>query len=139
MDSYEEYKERQLDIATCNIRTSTKKYKVPDRVFNSWLKFYEKKKYPRAPGFCIFVNKILFKKIKGFDETLELAEDHNLAKRISKLGKMGVLKTFIVVSTRRWNVENPLKLISKYLWVELNLLFGREIKRISFDYQFGKF
>ena len=110
-----------------------------DGLNSLYLDFFSIWWYPRAPGHCILILRKTFEKIKGFDTSLKLAEDHNLAKRAKKIGKFIILDDKINVSTRRWDKENKLLLFLKYLSVEIRLLFGIEIRNNFFRYEFGKY
>ncbi len=95
---------------------------------------------PYAPGFCILVRRELHEKIGGFDETLPLSEDVDYVRRAARHGRFGVLTgTRIAASVRRIRKEGMLRLGMKYLWCEGNLLRGRSIQEIPFEYEFGAF
>ncbi len=92
--------------------------------------------YPHASGFCIFVKKKVFDEIGGFDETVNVGEDHDLAWRISKKGKFRVLKSVpVIASVRRFKKEGILKLSLKYLYAEFfRIIFGK-VKRPIYHYE----
>ena len=95
---------------------------------------------PYAPGFCILVRRELHEKIGGFDETLLLSEDLDYVRRAARHGRFGVLTgTRIPASVRRIRKEGLLRLGMKYLWCEGNLLRGRPVREIPFEYEFGAF
>lgn len=95
---------------------------------------------PYAPGFCILVRRELHAKIGGFDETLRMSEDIDYVRRAARHGRFGVLtSTQIPVSMRRFRKEGMLRVGAKYLWCEVQMLRGRPVREIPFDYEFGAF
>jgi len=95
---------------------------------------------PYAPGFCILARREVHEKIGGFDETLRMSEDMDYVRRAARHVRFGILtSTYISVSMRRIRKEGMLRLGMKYLWCEANLLMGRPIRRVPFDYRFGDF
>lgn len=95
---------------------------------------------PRAAGFCIFITKRLFDRIGGFDESLRLAEDHDLVERAAKFRPLHVLKsTSLKVSVRRLEKEGRFSLIQKYFQVEMHLLTKGKVKEDIVEYEFGNF
>lgn len=95
---------------------------------------------PRAAGFCIFITKRLFERVGGFDESLRLAEDHDLVERAAKFRSLHVLKsTSIKVSVRRLEKEGRFSLIQKYFQVEMHLLTKGKVKEDIVEYEFGNF
>lgn len=95
---------------------------------------------PRAAGFCIFMTKRLFDRVGGFDETLRLAEDHDLVDRAAKFRPLHVLKsTSLKVSVRRLAKEGRFSLIQKYFQVEMHLLTKGKVRDDIIEYEFGNF
>ncbi len=95
---------------------------------------------PRAAGFCIFINRRLFKRIGGFDESVVIAEDHDLVERASKFRPLKFLKsTSLSVSVRRLDKEGRLALLQKYVKVEMHLLTKGSVKDDIIEYEFGNF
>lgn len=95
---------------------------------------------PRAAGFCIFITKRLFDRIGGFDESLRLAEDHDLVERAAKFRPLHVLKsTSLQVSVRRLAKEGRFSLIQKYFQVEMHLMTKGKVRDDIIEYEFGNF
>lgn len=140
-NAYNEMKKRDLGVATCKFLPLSNL--LIDRLMHGFANISIKLMQsfnPRAAGFCIFISKDVFKKIKGFDETLYLAEDHDLVQRASKIKKFGVLKsTYMEVSVRRLDKEHRLTLLKKYFLVEANLLMRGKIRKKIVDYEFGNY
>jgi glycosyltransferase involved in cell wall biosynthesis len=138
---HDELDERFLDLATCEIEPLSEN--ALDGLLHDFsnlaLKIGQFTE-PHAPGFCIIVSRRLFNRVGGFDESLKLAEDHNLVKRASQFRALRVLNSAKVqVSVRRLEKEGRVKLISKYLAVELYRIVLGEIKTDLFEYEFGNF
>lgn len=138
---YKEMEERFLDLATCEMTPISEN--IVDGLLHDFANLAIKLSQfadPHAPGFCIIISKRLFNRIGGFNESLKLAEDHDLVKRASRFRPLRVLNsTQVQVSVRRLEKEGRVRLISKYLAVELyRILFG-EIKTDIFQYEFGNF
>lgn len=134
-----EFKNRKLGIATCVIKPISEK-KI-DQVFHKAANFLIKVSchiVPHIPGCCIFIKKEIHQSISGFDETLKLSEDHDYAKRATKITKFGVLKTYpVFVSVRRFDKEGRAKLVLKYFLCEAYMQLIGPIKTDIFNYQFG--
>ncbi len=95
---------------------------------------------PRAAGFCIFITKRLFDRVGGFDESLRLAEDHDLVERAAQFRPLYILKsTSIKVSVRRLEKEGRFSLIQKYFQVEMHLLTKGKVREDIIEYEFGNF
>jgi glycosyltransferase involved in cell wall biosynthesis len=91
-----------------------------------------------APGFCILVRADIHRQIGGFDESLQLSEDHDYVRRASGCSKFGLLtRVRLPVSLRRLEKEGLGALMLKYLWCELNILLKRPIHSLPFEYEFG--
>jgi glycosyltransferase involved in cell wall biosynthesis len=136
-----EIKRRKLDVAACfgYPLTSTK---LDDIVVDGMI-FYLKlteKFLPHGGAPCIFIKKSLHKKIKGFDESLVLAEDHDYVRRAAKVGKFSYLKNAkLLVSTRRYSKEGKWKLYAKYTISEIHQVLIGPIRKPIYKYEFGNF
>jgi len=131
----------KLDVATCKVLPDSKKFSPNVYYF---LKNYLNKYFgyirKHASGQCIFIKKKLFKKINGYDESLLLAEEHDLVQRASKYGKFHFfLNIHIHNSARTIEKEGLLKILIKSGYSELYRLFGKKIKKKLFKYEFGNY
>ena len=133
---------RKYDLATCKILPLSNNffhrgYYIVKNYTNKYL--WIKRKH--VSGQFLFIKKNLFKKLKGYDETLYLAEEHDLATRAylenAKIGFFMDLKVYN--SVRRINKEGFLIQTFKTLYSELyRFLFGK-IKKKIIKYEFGRY
>ena len=95
--------------------------------------------YPHASGFYIIARKSLHERIGGYDEELFLTEDHDYVIRAARYGKFRYLwKPRVKFSVRRLDKEGRLRLIWKFLVLEIYMIF-RKVKDEVVGYEFGKF
>ena len=139
-DTIFEFEKRNLDIASCFV-TPLSNLTV-DHMLHSLVNYYIKltsEFYPHLPGFCVFVRKSVHNKIKGFDEELLLAEDHDYVQRAKQFGKFAFLNAYKVpVSVRRLSEEGRFKIALKYVAIEIHLFLLGHIRENIFEYDFGK-
>lgn len=94
------------------------------------IEFLVKTIKPHAAGFNIAVRRDIFETVNGFDESLKVMEDHDLAWRVSKHGKFKFSKeTCVFTSARRINKWGIINLIGKYSAIYINYL----IRNKNFD------
>jgi len=109
------------------------------RLANLTVKLYQSVS-PRAAGFCIFITRRLFRRVGGFDESLKLAEDHDLVQRASEFRSLEILNdTRLHVSVRRLEKEGRFALVQKYMQVEAHLFLKGAIREDIVDYDFASF
>lgn len=137
----EEFKKRNLDIATFSIIPASEK-KAHKFLFNFFynypLRVLEGKWAHGAMG--ILTKKWLHQKIDGFDENVKIGEDHHYVQRASKIGKFGVIKsTKIFVSLRRISKEGWVKTGLKYSFTELHMKIRGPIRKEIFQYKFNHY
>jgi GT2 family glycosyltransferase len=89
---------------------------------------------------AILVKKEVFEKVKGFDEEIKFAEDHNLVRRVSKIGRFGIIKSVkIPASLRRFEKDGWVLTYFRYILAELYMVFIGDIKKEMFKYKFGHY
>lgn len=131
--------ERKLDLATCDVFPLSDQYidHFMHKAYNAYVRVCGSV-YPHAPGFCILARRDLHKKIHGFDEQVTFCEDHDYARRATKFGRFGILKSIkIPVSIRRLDRDGRMKIAIKYLLAEFHLAFLGPIRHNRFRYTFG--
>jgi glycosyltransferase involved in cell wall biosynthesis len=107
--------------------------------YNKQTAFFEKFS-PHAAGAAILIKKDVFKKLNGYDETVKLAEDHDLAKRAKKITKFGFLKsTKVFVSDRRFRQNGWSNTIMKYVFCEFYMALVGPVRSDIFKYEFGHY
>lgn len=81
---------------------------------------------PHAGGYFILVRKSVFEKVGGFNEKILIAEDHNFAKKCSKVTKFRVLfSVYVIGDIRKFENKGRLKMILKYFYLGLvRIMFG---------------
>lgn len=135
-----EFEQRQLDVATAMVLPLSDR--VSDRVLHSAANSYirlVRPLSPRAMGVCILMRRWIYLAVGGFNESVVMAEDHDLVKRAGSYGRFGILTgSRIPLSVRRLDEEGVAKLFVKYLWAEAYTFAGRPIYSIPFDYHFGE-
>ncbi|MFA5935709.1 MAG: glycosyltransferase [Patescibacteria group bacterium] len=136
----EEMDRKKLDVATCRVKPLSRKPidRAMHEVYNAFVIATEKIR-PHAPGFCIFVRRSTHDGIKGFDEEVVFAEDHDYVQRADKMGsKFGVLRSHpIAVSVRRLEKDGRLAIALKYVFGELHMLTKGTFKEMPFEYVMG--
>ena len=92
---------------------------------------------PHAAGCAVFCKKALYTAVGGFDKGVLLFEEHDLVKRLSKMGKFRIFRMlFVKTSVRRFTSEGRLKVgIQLLMSAFYRLLFG-EIKKDTFKYTY---
>lgn len=94
---------------------------------------------PCMPGSCLIFQKQVFKFLKGFDESLFLGEDFEIAKRASRMGFKGAYFTqpCHYFSIRRIEREGKLAVGIKYIVSFIYGLFVGPIRKELFSYPMG--
>jgi len=138
-DSLNELKKRKLEVAGCRICPDKKTaiYSVYFFVFH-FFSLLSANSFG-INGCCIFSTKALHKKIKGFDDKIKIAEDYNYTKRLSKLTKVGILKTNIKTSVRRFEKYGKFKTAAGLLFLAIYRMFIGEIRKKIVKYEFGRY
>ncbi len=98
----ETFKDPTIVGATCNIMPLKAQLGATTffRVYNTILRFSTRIR-PHSRGEFFAVRKTAFKKTNGFDETMPCLEDHDLAYRLSKLGRFAFISDLTVYESLR--------------------------------------
>ena len=133
-----EFEKRNLDIASFPIYPRGNGFdKFAYGLYNWWTKITQNF-LPHATN-SVLVKKEIYEKIEGFDEEIKIAEDHEFARRASKFGKFGFIKTEpVLTSTRRFEKDGRVKTYLKYLIAGLHLFICGKIKSDIYHYRFNK-
>jgi len=103
-------------------------------VYNFWVNLTQK--FLAYATNSVLVRKEIHQKIGGFDEEIKIAEDHAYAKRASKFGKFGFIKTEpVLTSTRRFKQDGRAKTYLKYFLAGIYMFFLGDIKSDIFKYR----
>lgn len=93
---------------------------------------------PHAAGCALLVRRDLFERVGGFDESLYLAEDHDLVKRASRLAPLAMLRSVrLRVNVRRLDAEGRMAYAGKCIRVEVARHLTGEIVDARIPYRFG--
>tara|TARA_Y100000310_G_C20548694_1_gene746922 strand:- start:316 stop:1032 length:717 start_codon:yes stop_codon:yes gene_type:complete len=88
----------------------------------------------------ILVDKDFFQKLNGFDETIKIAEDHDLARRADKIGRFGILRNAkIYVSTRRFGQDGWIRTPLKFVLCQMYMIFIGPVRTDLFKYRFNHY
>ncbi len=135
-------KNKRLAGWTCKIYGFSPSWKeqVIYNTSNNLVEFLTKYfKKPHAPGIAIGVRRDVFEKVRGFDETLKVMEDHDFAMRVGKYGDFKFSKdTCVFTSTRRMNKWGGWGLIKRYSKIYIKYFVNKEnfknnIKKIPYE------
>lgn len=104
-------------------------YNIPQAVF--------KKLFPMG-AMGIIVKKSIFKKVKGFDESVTLAEDVYFVQQATQYGRFGIIPSVkIYMPLRRFEKDGYFTTALKYLTCGLNLAFNKVPMKTN--YAFGHY
>jgi glycosyltransferase involved in cell wall biosynthesis len=135
LNSLNEFNSKNLDIAGVNLipLSNKKRDLLLHRFYNGWQKLMEKID-PHMAGACVFIKKGVFFEVGMFDEHLVVAEDHALARKTHKKGfKFKILKSRILINTRRLENEGRINFIFKLMFFWVRRFFG-EVKKSKINY-----
>lgn len=138
-----EMRERSLVAATCRARPLSNL--SVDRVIHNFANAFirlNQSTDPHAPGYCILITREVFEAIGGFDETLMVAEDHDLVSRATAHGPFRLLlRPTIQVSVRRYEKEGRVAYAIKSIQIAVHRAFRGEIGKGSdaIEYEFGDY
>ena len=138
-DAVNECLRRRLDIAAVDLLPNGGAFidLLLHRVYN-FIVHLTARVLPHGAGACLFIRRELFERINGFDETITLAEDHDLTRRAAKHGHFGVLRVQgVLTSVRRLQKEGRWRLVRTYMRTEWHMLVHGPVRhgRIPYDLQ----
>ncbi len=129
--------EKKLGVATTRYEASDESLKNRGIAIVSNLFVNAVKNIKPHGAFAIFVKKNVFKEIGGFDESLRMAEDHDLIQRASKKSAFGVLPTAVTISFRRYEEHGYLRTMWKYVYytIVFNLGKRKQLQNVNYTYK----
>jgi len=131
-----EFKKRDLGVASFPIYP---KGNFVDKIcyflYNKFVEIFQK--WTAFATNSVLIKREVFEKIGGFDEEIKIGEDHDLAKRASKISKFGFIKTEpVLTSPRRFERDGRLRTYLKYIFAGIYMFFFGPIKKEFFSYRF---
>ncbi len=138
-----EFNQRNLDVAGFYFMLNSNKfiYKAASIYGYVMCSVLSRAIHPISVGAAILVKRDFHERIKGFDESVFVGEDHLYSRNIQKSGgRYGLIKSKkILYSVRRFEKEGPWRLGVKWHYLSLHYLFHGGIKKKIADYEFGKY
>lgn len=139
-DVMREFDDKKADVATCRVQPLSDHPvdQILHGAYNTFVKATETVR-PHAPGFCMLVRREAHHEIKGFDEDVVFAEDHDYVQRAAKGGRtFRLLESHpIAASVRRLEKDGRLAIALKYVYGELHMLLKGPFKKQPFKYEMG--
>ncbi|SRR6056297_74008 len=135
-----EFKKKNLDGAAFPIKVDGNWFdKICYIIYNLWARLFQLLSPYGAQA--ILVRKEIHDKIGGFDEEIDIGEDHFYMKQVAKKGKVRYLHTRpFIFSSRRMEKEGRIILYSKYLFTGAHMTFLGPIKNSKvLKYQFDHY
>ncbi len=138
----EEYTERGLSIASFNLypiknKVLLNKYTI-DFFYNNPQVVLQRIFPMGAMG--IMVDKYVFNKVSGFDESISLAEDVWFIQQAAKISKFGIIRSVdIYMPTRRFDEDGYIRTALKYLFCGMYMFFIGPPKEDLFKYEFDHY
>jgi len=130
---YETFKDAKVIGATCNIMPEhgTFAEKTFFKFYNFLIRITAKFK-PHARGEFFAVRKREFMRVGGFDESLPCLEDHDLAHRLSKMGKFVFISDLTIYeSMRRFRKMGFSKVVGTWITDYIFLLLrGKPLSKV---------
>ena len=138
---YNEFKQRGLDACALVVKHEYANIilTVFDYLYSLFCFVLQFSPIPLTPGACIVSKKVSHQRIRGFDESIIIGEDHDYGKRIAIAGKYRIIiSRKIMVSNRRFKKYGTIKILFGWVYYAVRtLIVGPMRKKI--DYKFGNF
>jgi len=117
---YKEVKKKKVALVSCPAAPSS--YSLSFYFLYWFLNQFSKSSIkigkPQIAGMFMATKKKLFDLVGGFDEKLKIVEDYDFSERISKFGKVKIVKsTFVLTSPRRIEKWGIVKGAAKYIGI----------------------
>jgi len=141
-NAYNEFQNRYLEIATCEYTPDTNEDDITV-LYTLYNEYARTMQYvlPYCMGVFIIMTKRLFYRLEGFNESIKIGEDWDIAHRAAKIAKFRILDSVnVVISTRRIEKEGKFNYVTKVIKSNLHQLFRGNITKEGFiDYSFGHY
>ncbi len=140
--SLEQFKKKKLDAASFGIYTQEKNLYLNKTTMNLFYNYPQKllRKVSPMGAMGIMVKKDMFEKVGGFDEDIKLAEDHYFVKKVSKIGKYGIIKHIkLYMPLRRFRQDGYLKTFFKYAYCFWYMNLKGPVKNEKVHYEFDHY
>ena len=139
--SLQEFNARNLDIASFCLHPYPEKklsYFLINTFYNKLIIFMEKM-WPYY-AMAALVKKDIFDALQGFDESIRLAEDMDFARRATRYGRFGIIRSVeIFFSDRRFVKEGWVRLGVKYFLCGLHEILIGPVRSDIFNYRFNHY
>ena len=131
-------KSKKYDYATCRIEPLTHNFEY--RFFYMLKNYSNYISRNHISGQCLLIKKRLFEKIEGYDGSLTLGEEHDLAKRLRKHGKGKFFMNIIAFNyPRRLEKDGMWPVLFKSTLSELHRFFIGPIRNGFMKQEYGKY
>ncbi len=141
-NSLEEFKARNLAVASFALLPIKNNFYLNPLTLNLFYNFPQRilqKVFPLG-AMGIMVKRDIFEKVKGFDPSIKLSEDHCFIQAAAKLGKFGIIRSAkIYMPARRFEKDGYWQTAFKYLLCGLHMMFLGPVRSDKFNYQFGHY
>jgi glycosyltransferase involved in cell wall biosynthesis len=141
-NSLEEFLKKKLDIASFAIFPLKNSFYLNPLTLNLFYNFPQrllKNIFPMG-AMGIMARREVFDRVRGFDQTIKLAEDHCFVQDAAEIGRFGVIGSAkIYMPVRRFEQDGYLRTIFKYFLCGLHMIFVGPVRSDKFDYRFGHY
>lgn len=133
------FKEKKLNVAGFYLKFTFNKfsYRLMSVLINTFF-FLSQYIKPLSIGAAILVEKSYHQKIKGFDESIFVGEDHDYSQRIAKIGKFRMINKKILYAPRRFEKKGKFKTFLEWIYCAIYTLFKGPIRKEIVKYEFGE-
>lgn len=132
--NFKAFKNSEKGSGTTEVKPISDKYfdKIFFKLYEYWSRIMQYFS-PHCCGASIFTKKSVFEKVRGFDENICFAENHEYTKKTKGYGFI-ILPIPIFTSVRRMDKDGRLRFIIKYIYSGLYRLLYKEINHKLFEY-----
>ncbi len=77
----------------------------------------------RGGGQTLFITKLLFDKLGGYNEKMRIMEEYDLITRIKRISRFRVIRRFVLTSARDYRKHGPMRL--QFIYMKLFRMYAR--------------